>query len=177
VICGTIWKVAGRLSVCLPAVSVLYRPRPRAARPRGAEMRASAFPHAHPAELSCFLALRLRSCVFTILLGFFFKMVGGFLGQCRFGCVPHPKGLGSAVTDPLVGCRRYRAVKRRSTARLQRPTRALHATVPSGSGPARKHKAKFEPAAWSWAQMASGSGAPKHILSGEAIKFKLQRPN
>jgi hypothetical protein len=72
-------------SVC--RVSVLYRPRPRAA--RGAEMRASAFPH--PAELSCFLALRLRSCVFTILLGFFFKMVGGFLGQCRFGCPP-PQG-------------------------------------------------------------------------------------
>ena len=32
-----------------------------------------------------------------------------------------------------------------------RPTRVLHATVPSGSGPARKHTAKFEPAAaWSW---------------------------
>jgi len=60
------------------------------------------------------------------------------------------------------------ARKRRSTARLQigyRPTRVLHATLPSGSGPARKHTAKFEPAAWSWAQMTSGSGAPKRVLS------------
>ena len=34
-----------------------------------------------------------------------------------------------------------------------KPTRVLHAhaTVPSSSGPARKHTAKFEPAAWSWA--------------------------
>jgi hypothetical protein len=46
-----------------------------------------------------------------------------------------------------------------------RSTRVLHATIPSGSGPARKHTAKFEPAAWSWAQMTSGSGAPKLILS------------
>jgi hypothetical protein len=39
-----------------------------------------------------------------------------------------------------------------------KPTRVLHAhaTVPSSSGPARKHTAKFEPAAWSWAQMTSG---------------------
>jgi hypothetical protein len=44
-------------------------------------------------------------------------------------------------------------------------------------GPARKHTAKFEPAAWSWAQMTSGSGAPKRDLSEEAITFKLQRPN
>jgi hypothetical protein len=59
-----------------------------------------------------------------------------------------------------------------------RPTRVhLHATVPSGSGPTRKHTAKFEPATWSWAQMTSGSGAPKRILSGETFKFKLQRPN
>ena len=54
------------------------------------------------------------------------------------------------------------ARKRRSTARLQtdaRPnSRVLHATVPSSSGPARKHTAKFEPAAWSWAQMTSGFG-------------------
>jgi len=44
---------------------------------------------------------------------------------------------------------------------------------------ATKHTAKFEPAAWSWAQMTSGSGAPKHILSEEAITFKHQpeRPN
>ena len=58
-----------------------------------------------------------------------------------------------------------------------RPTHVLHATVPSGSGPARKHTAKFEPAAWSWAQMTSGSGAPKRVLSEEAITFKRQRPN
>jgi hypothetical protein len=45
-----------------------------------------------------------------------------------------------------------------------RPTRVLHATVPSNSGPARKHTAKFELAAWSWAQMTSGFGAPKRIL-------------
>jgi hypothetical protein len=36
-----------------------------------------------------------------------------------------------------------------------RPTCVLHATVTrrfaSSSGPARKHTAKFEPAAWSWA--------------------------
>ena len=58
-----------------------------------------------------------------------------------------------------------------------RPTRVLHATVTSGSGPSRKHTAKFEPAAWSWAQMTSGSGAPKRVLSEEAITFKLQQPN
>eukprot|EP00964_Phaeocystis_antarctica_P115153 scaffold79104_cov107-Phaeocystis_antarctica.AAC.1 len=40
---------------------------------------------------------------------------------------------------------------------------ALHATVLSSSGPARKHTAKFEPAAWSWAQMTNGFGAPKRI--------------
>ena len=35
-----------------------------------------------------------------------------------------------------------------------RPTRVLHATVPSSpaQGPSRKQTAKFEPAAWSWAQ-------------------------
>jgi hypothetical protein len=69
------------------------------------------------------------------------------------------------------------ARKRRSTARLQTDARPSHATVPSGSGPARKHTAKFEPAAWSWAQMTSGSGAPKHVLSEETFKFKIQRPN
>eukprot|EP00964_Phaeocystis_antarctica_P131320 scaffold95215_cov58-Phaeocystis_antarctica.AAC.1 len=53
------------------------------------------------------------------------------------------------------------------------PTRALHATVPSISGPARKHTVKFEPAAWSWAQMTSGFGAPKRILSEGAFAFKL----
>ena len=61
----------------------------------------------------------------------------------------------------------------------QRPgygsTRALYATVPSSSGPARKHTAKFEPAAWSWAQMTSGFGAPKRILSEGAFAFKLYR--
>ena len=66
----------------------------------------------------------------------------------------------------------YRARKRHSTARFK-PTRALHATVPSSSGPERKHTAKFEPAAWSWAQMTSGFGAPKRILSEGAFAFKL----
>eukprot|EP00964_Phaeocystis_antarctica_P064962 scaffold39124_cov101-Phaeocystis_antarctica.AAC.1 len=42
-----------------------------------------------------------------------------------------------------------------------RPMRALHATVLSSLGPARKHTAKFEPAAWSWAQMTSGFGEPQ----------------
>ena len=50
------------------------------------------------------------------------------------------------------------------------------ATPPEGGeglGPARKHTAKFEPAAWSWAQMTSGLGAPKRILSEGAFAFKL----
>jgi hypothetical protein len=72
--------------------------------------------------------------------------------------------------------RRYRA-EAALTRPGYRPTRVLHATVLSGSGPARKHTAKFEPAAWSWAQMTSGSGAPKRVLSEEAITFKIQRPN
>ena len=48
-----------------------------------------------------------------------------------------------------------------------RPMRVLHATVPSSSGPARKHMAKFETAVRSWAQMTSGFGPPptKRILS------------
>ena len=54
-----------------------------------------------------------------------------------------------------------------------RPMRALHATVLSSLGPARKYTAKFEPAAWSWAQMTSGLGAPKRILSEGAFAFKL----
>jgi len=59
----------------------------------------------------------------------------------------------------------YRARKRHSTVRLRTDARPIHATVPSSSGPVRKHTAKFEPAAWSWAQMTSGSGAPKRVLS------------
>jgi hypothetical protein len=46
-----------------------------------------------------------------------------------------------------------------NTARLQTDARPSR----DGSerfGPARKHTAKFEPAAWSWAQMTSGSGSP-----------------
>ena len=58
-----------------------------------------------------------------------------------------------------------------------RPTRVLHATVPSISGLVRKHTAKFEPAAWSWAQMTSGSGAPKRVLSEGTITFKRLRPS
>ena len=53
----------------------------------------------------------------------------------------------------------------------------LHATIPSSLGPARKHTAKFEPAAWSWAQMTSGSGAPKRVLSEGTITFKRLWPN
>eukprot|EP00964_Phaeocystis_antarctica_P007266 scaffold3945_cov70-Phaeocystis_antarctica.AAC.4 len=45
---------------------------------------------------------------------------------------------------------------------------ALHATVLSSSGPARKYTAKFEPAAWSRAQMTSGFGAPKRIRAHNA---------
>eukprot|EP00964_Phaeocystis_antarctica_P081387 scaffold50921_cov77-Phaeocystis_antarctica.AAC.4 len=45
---------------------------------------------------------------------------------------------------------------------------ALHATVLSSLGPARKYTAKFEPAAWSWAQMTSGFGAPKRIRAQNA---------
>ena len=73
------------------------------------------------------------------------------------------------------------ARKRRSTARLQLYSRVtdrracvLHATVPSSSGPARKHTAKFEPAAWSWAQMTCGSGAPKRVLSEEQEANHIQ---
>ena len=51
------------------------------------------------------------------------------------------------------------------------PTRVLHATVPSSSGPARKNTAKFEPAAWSWAQVTSGFGAPKRVLSEGTITY------
>ena len=68
----------------------------------------------------------------------------------------------------------YRAQKRHSTARLRTDARVLHATVPSSSGPAR-NMAKFEPAAWSWAQMTSGSGAPKRVLSEGTITFKRLR--
>jgi hypothetical protein len=56
----------------------------------------------------------------------------------------------------------------------QRPSRDGSA---SGSGPARKYTVKIELAAWSWAQMTSGSGARKRVLSEEAIILKLKRPN
>ena len=46
--------------------------------------------------------------------------------------------------------------------------RALHATVLRSSGLARKYTAKFEPVAWSWAQMTSGFGAPKRIRAQNA---------
>ena len=55
-----------------------------------------------------------------------------------------------------------------------RPTRVLHATAPSSSGPASTHTAKFEPAAWSRAQMTSGSGAPKRVLTEEASSDHIQ---
>ena len=71
----------------------------------------------------------------------------------------------------------------RAKAALNDPVTDRRACRPSrdgseqfGSG-TQAYAAKFEPAAWSWAQMTSGSGAPKRILSGETFKFKLQRPN
>jgi hypothetical protein len=58
----------------------------------------------------------------------------------------------------IANIRRYRA-----EAALNGPVTdrraSFTATVPSSSGPACKHTPKFEPAAWSWAQMTSGSGA------------------
>ena len=51
----------------------------------------------------------------------------------------------------------------------------LHATVPSSSGPAHM-LAKFEPAARSWAQMPSGSGAPKRILSEQPLSTSPYKP-
>jgi hypothetical protein len=57
------------------------------------------------------------------------------------------------------------ARKRRLSARLQTDARVLHVSftrrfraVRIGSGK-QAYAAKFEPAAWSWAQMTSGSGA------------------
>ena len=52
-------------------------------------------------------------------------------------------------------------------------SRVPHATVPSTSGPARKHTAKFEPDSWSWAQVTSGLGPPKRILSEEPCSSNL----
>ena len=61
------------------------------------------------------------------------------------------------------------AWKRRSTAQLQTDARPSRGGSERGSGPARKHTVKFEPAAWSWSQiksqMTSGSGAPKRVFS------------
>jgi hypothetical protein len=55
--------------------------------------------------------------------------------------------------------------KQRSTARLQTDARPSRDGSEHSSGPARKHTATFEPAAWSWVQITSGSGAPKRVLS------------
>ena len=55
-----------------------------------------------------------------------------------------------------------------------RPSRDASERFGSGT---QAYAAKFEPAAWSCAQMTSGSGAPKRVLSEEAITFKLQQPN
>ena len=54
--------------------------------------------------------------------------------------------------------------------------RALHATVLSSLGPARKYTAKFEPAAWSWAQVTSGFGAQKRIRAQNAPGAHRARP-
>jgi hypothetical protein len=75
--------------------------------------------------------------------------------------------LNGPVTDRCVSfTRRFRAVRVRHASR-----QAVRGT------------AKFEPAAWSWAQMTSGSASgrspklPKRVfLSEEAITFELQRP-
>ena len=56
-----------------------------------------------------------------------------------------------------------------------RPNRVPHATVPSSEGPTRKHTAEFEPDSWSWAQMTSGLGPPKRILSEEPCSSNLFR--
>eukprot|EP00964_Phaeocystis_antarctica_P066172 scaffold39964_cov68-Phaeocystis_antarctica.AAC.2 len=53
---------------------------------------------------------------------------------------------------------------------------ALHATVLSSSGPARKYTAKFEPAAWSRAQTTSGFGATKRIRAQNAPGAHRARP-
>ena len=58
-----------------------------------------------------------------------------------------------------------------------RPMRVPHATIPSSLGPARKHTTKFEPDSWRWAQMTSGFGPPKRILSDGPCSFKLKRQN
>ena len=75
---------------------------------------------------------------------------------------------------------RGRAYRGRKSGTLRpgyRPMRALHATVLSGSGPARKYTAKFEPVAWSWAQMTSGFGAPnKRIRAQNAPGAHRARP-
>ena len=67
----------------------------------------------------------------------------------------------------------YRARKRHSTARLRtdaRPSR--DGSEQSGSGTqAYAAKRNIEPAGWSWAQMTSGSGAPKRVLSEGTITY------
>jgi hypothetical protein len=56
------------------------------------------------------------------------------------------------------------ARKRRATGRLQTDARPSRDGSEQLGCPARKHKAKFEPAAWNWAQMTSGSEAPNNAF-------------
>eukprot|EP00964_Phaeocystis_antarctica_P023711 scaffold13248_cov97-Phaeocystis_antarctica.AAC.3 len=102
---------------------------------------------------------------------------------CNAGAVTELAGLGAVLCHhfeksrfclPKVRIANPHIARESGTQRPgHEPTRALHATVPSSSGSARKHTAKFEPAAWSWAQMTSGFGATKRILSEGAFAFKL----
>ena len=77
--------------------------------------------------------------------------------------------------------RRYRAdAALNGPRRLQtdaRPSRDGFERFGSGTQANGQITAKFEPAAWGWDQMTSGSGAPNEnafcLLSEEAITFKL----
>ena len=86
------------------------------------------------------------------------------------------------LLQELIPCSQNRqsadiARRRRSTARLQTDARPLReGSEQFGSG-TQAYTAKFDPAAWSWAQMTSGSGAPKRVLSEGTITFKRLGPN
>ena len=83
----------------------------------------------------------------------------------------------------IANIRRYRAEAALNgpvTDRLQtnaRPSRDGFERFGSGTQANGQITAKFEPAAWGWDQMTSGSGAPNEnafcLLSEEAITFKL----
>ena len=77
--------------------------------------------------------------------------------QCRHS--EKPRFYRLKAESPGSPIRRYRAVARmqRSTANY-RPTRVLHATVPSSSGPARKHTAQLEQSELKKSGVSSGFG-------------------